>query len=117
MQVNVYTRCKLVKLELNGKTIAEQTVPDSSITASFEVEYQSGTLVARGFDNGKETATGELTTTGKPVAIRLMADRSTIKADVNDLSYVGVEVVDEKAMLYRGWMMWKLHISLQEMQQ
>ena len=94
--INVYTRSKSVKLELNGKIIAEQTVPDSSITASFEIDYQPGTLIARGFDNGKETGSSILQTTGKPVAVRLVADRSTIKADLNDLSYISVEIIDEK---------------------
>jgi beta-galactosidase len=96
MQVQVYTRSKQVKLELNGKIIAEQTVPDGSITATFEMEYQPGRLVARGYDNGKEVGSSVLTTTGEPVAIRLVPDRKTIKADVNDLSYVSVEIVDQK---------------------
>lgn len=94
--VHVYTRSRQVKLELNGKVIAEQTVPDSSITATFEIEYQPGTLVAKSYDNGKETGSSSLTTTRKPVAIRLIADRSTIKADINDLSYINAEIVDEK---------------------
>ncbi|WPV02004.1 glycoside hydrolase family 2 TIM barrel-domain containing protein [Mucilaginibacter sp. cycad4] len=96
MQVQVYTRSKQVKLELNGKIIAEQTVPDGSITATFEVEYQPGTLTAKGFTNGKETGESMLHTTGRPVAIRLIPDRKIIKADVNDLSFVNVEVVDDK---------------------
>jgi len=96
MGVNIYTRSKLVKLELNGKVIAEQTVPEGSITATFEIEYQSGTLVAKGFDGGKETCSTTLKTTGNPVGIRLVADKSTIKADLNDLSYVSVEIVDSK---------------------
>jgi beta-galactosidase len=96
MKVNVYSRSKVVKLELNGKILAEQTVPAGSITATFEVEYQPGTLVAKGFDGGKETCSITLKTTGKPVAIRLIADRSAIKADLNDLSYVSVEIVDSK---------------------
>jgi beta-galactosidase len=96
IKVQVYTRSKEVKLELNGKTIAEQTVPDGSIAASFEVEYQPGTLIARGYGNGKEIGKSVLSTTGKPVAIRLVPDRKRLKADANDLSYVSVEVVDEK---------------------
>jgi beta-galactosidase len=99
MQVLVYTRSKQVKLELNGKIIAEQTVPDTSITATFEIPYESGTLIARSFDGGKETGSSKLTTAGKPAAIRLKADRSTIKANPNDLSYIGVEVVDDKGNL------------------
>jgi beta-galactosidase len=95
MQVHVYTRSKMVKLELNGKLIGEQAVDDSkSITATFEVPYKSGTLTARCFDNGVETASETIKTIGKPAIIRLTADRSIIKADVNDLSYVMAEILD-----------------------
>jgi beta-galactosidase len=95
MQVHVYTRNKLVKLELNGKPMGEQAVDDSkSITATFEVPYEPGTLKARCFDNGVETASETIKTVGKPAAIRLSADRSIIKADRNDLSYVMVEISD-----------------------
>jgi beta-galactosidase len=96
MQVNVYTRSKMVKLELNGKVIAEQNVPEGSITATFEVTYQPGTLLAKAFDDGKETSSSTLSTTGSPVAIRLVADRSTIHADRHDLSFVSVEIIDNK---------------------
>jgi beta-galactosidase len=96
MQVNVYTRSKRVRLELNGKTIAEQTVPDGSITATFAIPYQPGTLTARGFDGDKEAGSSTLATVGKPVAIRLVADRPTINASPNDLAYVMAEIVDEK---------------------
>jgi beta-galactosidase len=96
IQVNVYSRSKEVKLELNGNLIAEQTVADNSITAKFEIEYQPGMLVAKGFDGGKETGSDTLLTAGKPFAVRLVADRSTIKADLNDLAYVSAEIVDEK---------------------
>jgi beta-galactosidase len=95
MQVHVYTRSKLVKLELNGKPVGEQTVDDSkSITAAFKLAYEPGTLTARSFDNGMETASETIKTVGKPAAVRLSADRSTIRADRNDLSYVMVEIVD-----------------------
>ena len=95
MQVHVYTRSKLIKLELNGKPVGEQTVDDSkSITATFEVPYEPGTLTARSFDNGLETASETIRTVGKPAAIRLTADRTTIRADRNDLSYVMAEIVD-----------------------
>ena len=96
MQVDVYTRSKTVRLELNGKVIAEQTVLDGSITATFQVDYQPGTLVAKAFDNDKETGLSFLSTTGKPVGIRLIADRKKINANPNDLSFVSVEVIDSK---------------------
>ncbi|HZX57387.1 MAG TPA: glycoside hydrolase family 2 TIM barrel-domain containing protein [Mucilaginibacter sp.] len=96
IQVDVYTRSKTVKLELNGKMIAEQTVPEGSITATFQVEYEPGTLVAKSYDNGKESGSSVLSTTGKPTAIRLIADRKIIKSNQNDLSFVSVQIVDSK---------------------
>lgn len=95
LQVHVYTRSKLVKLELNGKVIGVQAVDgENSITATFEVPYEQGTPVARCYDNGKETASQTLKTVGKPTAIRLTADRSVIRASRNDLAYIKTEVVD-----------------------
>jgi beta-galactosidase len=96
MLIHVYTRSKLVKLELNGKLIGEQSVDgEKSITATFEVPYESGTLIARCYDNGKETASQTIKTVGQPAAIRLAADRGTIRADRNDLAYIMTELVDQ----------------------
>ncbi len=96
-KVHVYTRSKQVKLELNGKIIGEQDVEqEKSITATFEVPYEPGKLIARCFDNGRETASQTLETTGTPVAVRLIADRTKIMAGRNDLSYVRAEIIDSK---------------------
>jgi beta-galactosidase len=95
LQVHVYTRSQLVKLELNGKIIGEQTVDENkTITATFEVPYEAGTLTARCFDNGRETSSQSIKTVGKPASIRLTADRTLIKANPNDLSYVMAEIID-----------------------
>ncbi|WP_346859656.1 glycoside hydrolase family 2 TIM barrel-domain containing protein [uncultured Draconibacterium sp.] len=99
LQVRVYTKSKLVKLELNGKLMAEQAIADNSITALFNVPYQPGTLVAKAYENGKEVSSTILKTVGKPAAIQLIADRTTIKANRNDLAYVSVEIVDTKGNL------------------
>jgi len=94
MDVAIYTRCQTVKLELNGRIIGEQKIPDKSITVTFEVPYEPGTLVAKGYTDGREVVSTVLKTTGQPVAFRLKADRTKIRADRNDLAYVSVEVVD-----------------------
>lgn len=95
MLVHVYSRCQQVRLELNGRVVGEQnTETGKSITTSFEVPWEAGRLVARCFDDGKETATQILETTGEPEAIRLVADRTRIRADRNDLSYVMAEIID-----------------------
>ncbi len=97
IQVHVYTRSHQVKLELNGKIVGAQNLdPAKSITATFEVPFEAGTLIARCYDNGRETASQTLKTTGKPKAVRLIADRIKIKADRNDLSYVRAEIIDSE---------------------
>jgi beta-galactosidase len=96
IQVSVYSRSKTVKLELNGKLIAEQIIPEGSITANFEIEYQPGTLVAKSYDGNQETGSNTLSTTGEPFAIRLLPDRKNINHSPNDLSFVSVEVIDNK---------------------
>ena len=96
IQVNIYTRSRYVKLELNGQVIAEQIMPAGTITASFDIDYQPGTLTAKTFDSDRQTGTSTLLTAGAPVAVRLVADRNTIKTGLNDLCYVSVEIVDVK---------------------
>ena len=96
LQVAVYSRCDRVRLELNGKVIGEKPVSAATkLTARFDVSYQPGELRAVGLINGKEVATTTLKTAGEPKEIRLIADRSTLRSDRNDLSYVTVEVVDQ----------------------
>lgn len=95
-QVRVFTRSSLVKLELNGILIGEKQMTDTSIVAVFTVPYQPGKLKATSYENGKITGSFELTTAGKPHHLKLNADRSVLNNDRNDLSYVTVEVVDEK---------------------
>lgn len=97
LQVHVYTRSQQVRLKLNGKIVGEKNVdPGKSITAAFEVPYEAGTLIAYCYDNAKETASQTLKTTGKPTAIRLTADRTKIKANCNDLSYIRAEIIDSE---------------------
>jgi beta-galactosidase len=95
LDVTVYSSCPSVRLELDGKEIATGPVNDKMIVR-FKVPYQPGELRAVGLSaDGQPVATAGLRTAGEPKAIRLTADRSTIRADRNDLSYVTVEVVDE----------------------
>lgn len=95
LQVRVFSRAPMVRLQLNGKVVGEQKIADTSITAVFNIPYQPGTLKAVNVVNGKETDAFELKTAGAPKRIRLTADRSKINRSRNDLSFVAVEVVDE----------------------
>jgi beta-galactosidase len=100
LQVAVYSRCDTVRLELNGKVIGEKPVSAmTKLTAKFDVPYEPGELRAIGLINGKAVASVSLSTAGEPKEIRLIADRSAIRADRNDLCYVTVEVVDQNGLV------------------
>jgi beta-galactosidase len=95
MQVHVYTTYPTVQLQLNGKTISEQNVSEQTkLTATFNITYEPGILKAIALQNGVPVDSVTLQTAGKPAQIRLTADRNTIHANRNDLSYVTAEVVD-----------------------
>ncbi|HSI07619.1 MAG TPA: glycoside hydrolase family 2 TIM barrel-domain containing protein [Rariglobus sp.] len=97
LQVSVYSRCDTVRLELNGKVIGENPVsPATKLTVKFDVPYAPGELRASGLINGKIVAWTTLTTAGAPKKLKLTADRTKIRANRNDLSYVTVEVVDAR---------------------
>jgi beta-galactosidase len=100
LKVNVYSNYPEVRLELNGKVIGTKPVSaDTRLTASFEVPFESGELKAIALQDGKEVETKVLKTTGAPAAVRLTADRSSIRANRNDLAYVTVEMVDASGNL------------------
>ncbi len=99
MQVNVYSQCDTVRLELNGKEIAAKKINGGRLTARFDVPYAAGELKAVGLKNGKIIATKILRTVGPAKKVRLIVDRATIRADRNDLAYVTVEITDAKGNL------------------
>ncbi len=95
MDVRVFSRYPLIRLELNGKIIDERkSGEDTKFIATFKVPYQAGTLKAIAVKDGKEVASKTLTTTGKPAKIMLMPDRSNLRANRNDLSYIKIEITD-----------------------
>ncbi|HKI46753.1 MAG TPA: glycoside hydrolase family 2 TIM barrel-domain containing protein [Balneolales bacterium] len=97
LNVRVFTRCRSVRLELNGKVVARKEVSDETrLIAEFEVPYEAGDLRAIGIEDGKETVSKVLKTSGRAYAIRLTPDRTKIKNSRNDLSYVTAEIIDKK---------------------
>lgn len=97
MKVAIYSSCDTVRLELNHRAVATQSLLESDrLTAKFEVPYQPGELRAVGLLKGKVVATKTLRTAGPAAKIRLVADRKTIRTDRDDLSYVTVEITDAR---------------------
>ena len=95
MQVEVYSGVEKVRLFLNGKLIGEKAAGrEQEFKTMFEVPYAPGKLKAVGVKADRVVAESVLTTAGRPERLRLTADRSTVQADGQDLSFVTVEAVD-----------------------
>lgn len=100
-QVDVYSACEEVELSLNEASLGVQpTTRAERFTATFTVPYKPGALKAVGYTGGQPVAERELCTVGAPAGIRLTPDRSWLKAEAGDLSFVIVEVVDAEGWLH-----------------
>ena len=92
--VNVYSRSPQVRLYLNDKLMGTKNT-SSTFWAGFTIPYEAGVLKVVEYNGKEEGASFILKTTGKPTAIRLVADRTNLASDGNDLAYVTAELIDE----------------------
>lgn len=113
--VYCYTNCDEAELFLNGKSLGKKikgvdktNIPlnmvfdatnkkvfASPYRLSWNVPYAPGTLEVVAYKDGKEAAREKIVTSGSAYAINLSADRSSISADGEDLSFITVKIVDE----------------------
>ena len=116
----VYTNHPTAELFINGKSQGKRT-KDMSVTVHnsadsvsmmnfkrqqryrlmwMDTKYEPGTVKVVAYDkDGKAVATKEMHTAGAPHHIELVADRSALKADGKDLSFVTVRIVDKDGNL------------------
>lgn len=102
IEVQVYSSCERVELLLNGKSLGvKKTGRPEEYMAIWQVPYQKGRLTAVGYNGKKKISTAELRSAESSVRLALSADRTKIKADGQDLSYITVELVDKNGVLNR----------------
>ncbi len=115
--VYAYTNCEEAELFVNGKSMGRRvkgkdltdvkikflrctdTIFKSKYRLSWYVPYEAGEIKVVGYKGGKAIQEQTIRTAGKPYQIKLVADRSKIKADGKDLSYVTVRIEDKDGNL------------------
>ncbi|WP_139955941.1 beta-galactosidase GalB [Flavicella sediminum] len=108
-----YTNCDEVELFVNGKSFGRRVkgkdfteIPSeyhgfkkgmykTKYRLSWNVPYQKGSIKAVAYKNGKVVSEKEIKTAGAPAKISLIADRTEISADGNDLSFITVKIEDK----------------------
>jgi beta-galactosidase len=89
-----YGQADEVELYLNGKSLGRRSKSDSVLHVSWKVPYVPGVITAVSRTGSREVLRREVRTAGKPVGIRLSADRSSLKSGDRDLSFVKAELID-----------------------
>jgi beta-galactosidase len=119
--VLVYSRCNVVELFLNGRSLGEKrwefpaqgtaggwntyaeprVFPTTNdLHLSWDVPYEPGVLRAVGKRrDGTPACEAEVRTAGRPVAIRLRADRDTITTGLGDVAHITFEIVDSAGVV------------------
>lgn len=93
-EIEVYANATTIELLQNGSmSLGKQPVADCK--AKFQAIYLPGTLEAIAYDEaGNEIGRDTLLSADTETKLTLTAEESVIKADGEDLAYIGVEITD-----------------------
>ena len=94
-----YNNADEVELYINGKSQGVRSKDAEHLHVVWNVTFEPGTVKVVAHKNGIETASQEIHTAGEPAQIRLTPDRSTIRSNGTDLSFVTVEILDKDGNL------------------
>ncbi|MDD3320983.1 MAG: beta-galactosidase GalA [Paludibacter sp.] len=95
IKVTIYSNAEEVELLLNKKSLGKMTMEKNG-HLEWNVIYKPGTLVAKGFTNGKLTTSEKVETTDEPSKVKLSSDRLELNADGEDVAVVTVQINDKK---------------------
>ena len=94
-----YNNADEVELFINGKSQGVRSKNAEHLHVVWNVTFEPGIAKVVARKDGVETASQEIHTAGTPAQIRLTPDRTTIKSDGKDLSFITVEILDEDGNL------------------
>jgi beta-galactosidase len=98
IQVWTYSNCEEIEVFLNTKSFGRKRMPVNS-HLEWPIVYEAGILSARGYKGGKEIISDQIATTKEAAQIRLIPDRSVLKANGEDVSVITVQVDDSEGRI------------------
>ena len=97
--VDVYSNADEVELFLNGTSLGRKPAGENhEFTATYEMTYEPGELVAVSYVNGVETGREQLRTAGENIKMTVECEGMTLKADGEDLAFVTVRLTDDQGI-------------------
>ncbi|SMD27277.1 glycoside hydrolase family 2 TIM barrel-domain containing protein [Kibdelosporangium aridum] len=101
--VEVYSDADEVELLVNGNSLGRKPVGEHHrYRTEFETTFIPGTVTAVSYCDGRKTERSELATAIGDVRLSAAVDRSFIKADVDDLAFVDITLVDSHGVVFTG---------------
>lgn len=91
-----YNNADEVELLLNGRSLGKKSKIGDELHVQWRVAYEPGTLIAVSRKNGKTVLQREIHTAGSPYSIRLTPDRTRLRTNDDDLSFITVEIIDKE---------------------
>jgi beta-galactosidase len=98
--VHVYTSGDQAELFLNGKSLGKKSKGQYEYRLRWDdVTYEPGELRVVAYKNGKTWAQETVKTTGPAAKLMVTADRASITADGQNLSFVTIKIADKDGLL------------------
>jgi beta-galactosidase len=98
VDVIAYTSCDSVELFQDGVSMGWRTNSDTVLHLSWRLTFAPGELKAVGVLPSGEQLEASVRTAGAPATLEVIADRSVITADGEDLSFITVNVLDARGI-------------------
>lgn len=95
-RADIYADAQEVELFQNGKSLGRKPAGEKyEYTATYELTYEPGELVAVAYDDGVETGRFKLLTAGSNIHMQAEYDCTELLADGEDMAFITVKLVDE----------------------
>ena len=99
VELIVFSGAQEVELLVNGRSAGRKAVSRERplpCSVRFETVYEPGKVEAVSYTDGKPVSRTVLVTSGEPALLRLVPEKTYMKADGHGLIHVGVEITDRE---------------------
>lgn len=96
IRVSGFTNQSEAELFLNGKSLGRKSLADTKENIiTWDVIYQPGELLVKGYKDGASSNTHTLKTAGEAYAIKAVADRKSFNKSQKQLAHIEINIVDK----------------------
>lgn len=99
IRVSCFTNCDDAELFLNGKSLGRKKMSEGKDKVlAWDLIYAPGELVVKGYRGIGEAADYRLKTSGEPVAIKAISDKTTLSRSRKELAHITIDIVGKNGV-------------------